>query len=252
MVFYFTATGNSLYVAKCLDGEAKSIAQIKGRNTFEDDSIGIVCPIYCGEIPKAVLEFIKNSVFKTSYLYLVLTYGMSESDCPEFTFNQCRKVGVEFDYIGCVKMVDNYLPAFDMNEQKQIDKEFPKQLEAIREDLESRKKFIPTATTESRKLHKRVATMNKIFPLANNGGFLKVTDKCVGCGICRKVCPIGNIKIENGKAKRISKKCEFCLACIQHCPNGAISLKAEKNPRARYINENVTLNEIIKANNQHD
>lgn len=252
MVFYFTATGNSLYIAKCLDEEAKSIAQIKGRNTFEDDSIGIVCPIYCGEIPKAVLEFIKNSVFKASYLYLVLTCGMSESDCPEFTFNQCQKVGAAFDYIGCVKMVDNYLPAFDMSEQKQIDKEIPKQLEAIREDLESRKKFIPTATAEGRKLHKRVATMNKIFLLANNGGLLKITDKCVGCGICRKVCPIGNIKIENGKAKRISKKCEFCLACIQHCPNGAISLKAEKNPRARYINENVTLDEIIKANNQHD
>lgn len=93
MIFCFTAMGNSLYIAKCLDNHPMSIAQIKNAKTFEDDSIGIVCPVYCGKIPKTVFEFIKKSTFKTSYLYLVLTYGMSESDCPEFTFNQCKKQG---------------------------------------------------------------------------------------------------------------------------------------------------------------
>lgn len=250
MVFYFTATGNSLYVAKCLDNYPISIAQIKNAQAFEDDNIGIVCPVYCGEIPKTVFEFIKKSTFKTPYLYLVLTYGMSESDCPEFTFNQCEKQGVTIDYIGGVRMVDNYLPAFDMNEQKQMNKNIPAQLEALEEDIRNRRKYIPVATDEGRKLHKRVAMMNKVFPSANNGSFLKITNKCVGCKICENVCPIGNITVENGHARRINKKCEFCLACIQLCPKGAISLKSERNPNARYINENISLDEIIKANRQ--
>ncbi len=177
MVFYFTATGNSLYVAKQFDDNPISIVKTQKNATYLDESIGIICPTYCGEIPKIVFNFIKNSKFNTPYLYLILTYGMSESDCPEFTYNQCKKVGVTFDYISFVKMVDNYLPAFDMADEKKIDKEIPSQIERIKREIESYKKDIPVANDEGRKLHKRVATMNKIFPTMNNGRSGK-NEKC--------------------------------------------------------------------------
>ena len=55
MVFYFTATGNSLYVAKCIDKYPVSIPQaIKNSSIYSDNQIGIVCPVYCGEIPNTV------------------------------------------------------------------------------------------------------------------------------------------------------------------------------------------------------
>ena len=250
MIFYFTATGNSLYIAKQLDENPISIPQVKNGSVFKSDSIGIVCPIYCGEIPKIVVNFIKNSKFETNYLFLILTYGMDESDCAEFTFKQCEKQGVHFDYITCIKMVDNYLPAFDMMDEKQLDKKIPEQLSAVITDINNKKTGFPTATDAGRKLHKRVALMNKLYPSANNGGALVITDKCVGCSICQKVCPIGNIAVSNGLAKRLNKKCEFCLACIHNCPNNAIALKRERNPNERYRNENITLDEIINANNQ--
>ncbi len=252
MVFYFTATGNSLYVAKQFDDNPISIVKTQKNATYKDENIGIICPTYCGEIPKIVFNFIKNSKFNTPYLYLILTYGMSESDCPEFTYDQCKKVSVTFDYISFVKMVDNYLPAFDMAKEKKIDKDIPSQIERIRREIESRKKDIPVANDEGRKLHKQVTLMNKLFPAANNGSFLKITDKCNGCGICAKVCPLDNFEITNGKAKRIKKKCEFCLACIHHCPNKAISLKPDKNPNERYINKYISLDEIIKSNCQEE
>lgn len=46
MVFYFTATGNSLYVAKQLDDELLSIPQElnKTDRRYKADKIGIVCP----------------------------------------------------------------------------------------------------------------------------------------------------------------------------------------------------------------
>ena len=37
------------------------------------DRIGIVCPVYCGEIPNTVKEFLKESKFDTKYMYLILT-----------------------------------------------------------------------------------------------------------------------------------------------------------------------------------
>ena len=56
MVFYFTGTGNSLYVAKQLDTDFISIPQIIHNTnlTFEADSIGVVCPIYGHEVPNMV------------------------------------------------------------------------------------------------------------------------------------------------------------------------------------------------------
>lgn len=62
MVFYFTATGNSLYVAKQLDENPVSIPQMLKHNNlnFSDESVGIVFPIYAGRAPKIVLDFLKR------------------------------------------------------------------------------------------------------------------------------------------------------------------------------------------------
>ncbi|MDR1940632.1 MAG: EFR1 family ferrodoxin [Clostridiales bacterium] len=252
MVLYFTAMGNSLYVAKRLDEKPISIPQIinGGSPEFKASAIGVVFPIYCAEPPKSVKEFLKKAAFQTDYLYFVMTYGKHDCDCPEWTARFCEKSERKPDYIATVKMVDNYLPAFDMNEQTAIDKNVDGQLSAIIKAVSERQKGVPIATKNGVKLHKLVALMNRIMPGFNNGKRLKMlNDKCTGCGICTKVCPVGNIKIENdGKAKRKERVCEFCLACIQLCPRKAIGIKPDKNKNARYKNPNITLEEIIEAN----
>ncbi len=46
---FFTATGNSLYVAKRIGGELYSIPQLLKNNNYiiEDESVGFVFPCYC-------------------------------------------------------------------------------------------------------------------------------------------------------------------------------------------------------------
>lgn len=77
MIFYFTATGNSLYVAKQMDDNRISIAQAihDQKKIYTADKIGIVCPIFGHEMPELVKEFLKVSRFKTDYFYILLTYG---------------------------------------------------------------------------------------------------------------------------------------------------------------------------------
>ncbi|MBQ7688980.1 MAG: EFR1 family ferrodoxin [Clostridia bacterium] len=251
MVFYFTATGNSLYVAKQFDPDAVSIPQVKEKApVYSADAIGIVCPVYCGEPPTIVLDFMKRATFDTPYLYMVLTYGKDVSDAPEFTKAQLAALGIDVKYIGTVHMVDNYLPVFDMDAQKDMDKHIDAQLEAVKADIAARKEYVPAASCRAKKLHKSAAVMNRLMPSMNNGSALRVTEDCYGCGICTQVCPIGNLKLKNGKSERIEKTCLFCLACIHACPGNAIRLKKEKNPNARYRNEHVSLSELIEANNQ--
>ena len=125
MIFYFTGTGNSLYAAKQLDPELISIPQAIHRDQliFEADSIGIVCPVYGHEMPAMVKEFLKKAEFRTDYFYLVLTYGNIHGGAAELAEQELKSDGKRADYINTLKMVDNFLPGFDMKEQIAIDPE---------------------------------------------------------------------------------------------------------------------------------
>lgn len=49
------------------------------------------------------------------------------------------------------------------------------------------------------------------------------TAKCNHCGTCKTVCPMNNIRLENG-APIAGAKCTMCYRCISLCPNKAITL----------------------------
>ena len=49
-------------------------------------------------------------------------------------------------------------------------------------------------------------------------------NKCIGCGACASICPVGAITLKNGKATIDKKKCIKCGACQNYCPVGAIDI----------------------------
>ncbi|AJH00594.1 hypothetical protein LF65_04049 [Clostridium beijerinckii] len=59
-ILYFTATGNSLYIAKSLGSDYYSIPKLikEGKYDLEDEKIGVIFPIYGGGVPKIVEEFL--------------------------------------------------------------------------------------------------------------------------------------------------------------------------------------------------
>ena len=156
-------------------------------------------------------------------MYLILTYGNSASDCTEFTYNEFKALGINFDYIDTVHCVDNYLPVFDMAEEKKIDKDTDVQIAHIIKNIRLMKKGVPTATDADRKLHKQVATLNKIIPSFNNGKMIKITDKCIGCKKCIKELGCPAIVLNNGNVCIDSSMCTGCGLCSQVCPVTAIT-----------------------------
>ena len=50
-------------------------------------------------------------------------------------------------------------------------------------------------------------------------------NECVGCGVCRDICPAKAIKIKNGKAVIDRSACIRCFCCQEFCPKGAMKVK---------------------------
>ncbi len=256
MLFYFTATGNSLYAAKQFDTELISIPQElkKPDRQYKADSIGIVCPLYELDMPQVIKDFIKNSEFETDYFYIVITYGCHHGGVAERVQTYLESIGKRADYINTVIMLDNALPVFDMEEQRKLDpeKRVDEHLAAIKADIDSRKREIQFASQGEKDFYQGFVNMIK-----ENGPMLtlplyRVTEDCVGCGICSQVCPMGCVSVKNGRAEHEYTNCVSCMACIHACPQKAIRFATfkEVNPEHRYRNPNITLEDIIAANSR--
>ncbi len=250
-IFYFTSTGNCLDIAKRFpEAELFSIPKLLKTNNyqFQDQKIGFVFPCYFSGLPRPVKNFIENSVLKSEYFFAVITCGNITASANSLLQKSASKSGFKFDYINEIKMVDNYIPMFDVHKElnaepgKKIDSSF----ESIQLDINQSRKMIMYKGMFAKIF---TAIMQKVYKghLDKADYKLSADDNCNSCGICAQVCPAGNIHVETKPV--YSHKCEECFACLHNCPQSAIHHKAEKGT-LRFRNKNVSLKEIISSNNQ--
>ena len=257
LVFFFSATGNSLYVAKSLaaeGGTALSIPQmLKEKDlNFEADEIGLVYPKY-REIPDIVKEFLTRAQFKCDYFFGVLTYGKHLRNDAQALVEALKVKKVKVAYVNGVKMADNRLQRFDMaQELKENDPtKIDAAIAAIVKDVDAHKQYLVEGEDGG---HHHGGGQNPgggaPHHFVKASEMFEITDACIGCGICEYVCPRGCFSVEGDRAKA-DGICERCLACAQACPQLAITpVEGDENPKARYRNPNVSLREIERANSQ--
>lgn len=235
LVFYFTATGNSLFVAKQLSDNPLSIAQELKKSNLEysADEIGFVFPDYAAAAPLIVRDFLCKARFKAKYMFSIITYGNASVNVSEWWNKYATEQGVSFNYIKPLLMVDNYLPVFDMNEQMRIDKHTDESLAAIISDISSQKQFIEPSEMGSFNEEMLDGMREYHFTMTSERLLKLDSDRCIECMTCAKVCPHGNFSL-TGNGLSFSGECEFCLACVHSCPQKALHLERERNKEARY------------------
>lgn len=238
-----------MYIAKKLGGELLSIPQLVKNNVYdiEDDSVGIVFPVFFATSPKTIREFLKKVNIKTDYLFLITSYGSDgDQNALKIMKETLNDRGINVNYTNSVLMIDNFLPVFDMAKEKEIKKDLDidTEIETIREDILAKRDYI-----FDKKHFTDVENIEEILETTMTEKYhIQVGDECNSCQICSKVCPRGNVTLTDEKPV-IGDNCDFCLGCVQHCKVHNLTINDELNPDERYRNPNIKISEIIKSNN---
>ena len=248
-IFYFTGTGNSLYVAKRLGGELYSIPQIlKGKNRiYEDEKIGIIFPTYGRSIPTIVKEFIEEITLKSPYIFAIMTCGNNSGDATKYFASFAKKHNIEVHYSNSIVMVGNHIPIVDIEEQKSLDKSIDENIDQLIKDVSNNRNYIKGGMIIDPILRNAIKIVSQVHPIDSPANF-SVNDSCIKCSTCIKVCPRANVSYNDSKQIVFGNHCESCLSCVNNCPKKAIQVKGDKNPNARFKNDHVSLKEIIDSN----
>ncbi len=247
MILYFSATGNSKYVASRIAGvvhdEIVAITDCITENSFifKDERIGIVTPTYFWGMPSIVNDFLKKAEFHTDYLYFVATYGTTPGAIRELAKEEIS--GCEVDAFYSVRMVDTYTPIFDIST--------PEKQNVFTKNTETEIKTIIQSINEKR-CNKRIMHSTPIFvvkaisqPIYNRRARLtsrlSVDENCIGCGLCAKKCPIQAIQMQEGKPVWVKEKCVMCLGCLHRCPKFSIQCGNKTRKHGQYTNPNVKI-----------
>ena len=68
-------------------------------------------------------------------------------------------------------------------------------------------------------------------------------NRCTNCGLCAKICPVNNIKIDKQRPVWLHH-CEQCLKCLQWCPGEAIQYGRKTVNWKRYRNPSINMMDI--------
>ncbi len=235
----------------------------------ENERLGFVFPVHGWRVPKLVREFISKMKIQREpsdasaenkakaddclknrpFAYCVCTAGDSIGLTIE-NLNEVISLNPSLQALGITEVSSSYslimpesyigLPFMDVDpKEREIRKKenAAQQLAVVCEEIFDRKEGIS----------RLVKGPIPWFFTKVVGGFFEnvlITDKrfhvekdrCVKCGICANVCPVGDIKGGHGEYPvwLHHKDCLTCFTCYHHCPHHAIEFGNQTQKKGQY------------------
>jgi ferredoxin len=260
-LFYYTGTGNSLWIARELakglgDARIYRMSRIPGEVISNRvDAVGIIFPVHIWGLPHRVIAFADALPKDRPRYHFAVAVNAGQVAA---TLLQLKKLvhakGLSLSAGFEIAMPSNYIPWGGPGpEEKRIGR-FDKARIKIGTIAAA------VAKREEQPVEKGPLWQNIVLTWIYRLSFSRVPvidksfwvdEKCNACGICKAICPCGNITLEAGKPIW-QHHCDQCLACIQWCPREAIQF-GKKTPRyERYHHPEVTLQEMIAVPAMHE
>ncbi len=243
MVLYFSGTGNSEHVAKrvadALDDALYSINGGIKKSSYPDVADAVVIfavPTYAWRIPRIVTKWIQDGfMFSGRKAYFLLTCGGGIGNAERYVRDLCTDRGMTF--MGCAEilMPENYIARYDCpseDESRKIVRAADKKVGEIAAMIKSGD-VLPAEDVSASDSIKSSIVNDVFYPLCVGSKKFFAKDACIGCGKCASLCPLNNIRLQDGHPVW-GNNCPHCMACICHCPAEAIEYGRISVGKRRY------------------
>ena len=246
ILYYFTGTGNSYAVARAVASACgatlQPIATLEGDGDIRPaaDAVGIVCPVYYGDLPAMVQRFVSRlRGLADRYVFAVCTYGGGSGGALRSFRALLADSGGRLAAFYGVHMPQNAF-AKPGERRERLYRRAKVMAHRIAVHVVARRRGVhasePLADWLQRPLYRLLrplyrrhlvtvasgdVTESNADLMARLDRSFRVTADCGGCGLCAVVCPADNIVMKLGRPVW-QGRCENCLACFNFCPQRAI------------------------------
>ena len=257
MIFYFSGTGNSHWVAKqiglAFNDQIISIAdELNTTNGLlrytlkENERVFFVFPVHSWGPAVLVKRFISRLSFDNyagQAIYAICTCGDNCGYTDRMLKKALSKRGLLLTKTYSIQMPNNYIlmKGFGVDDKDTETSKLtaaPKLLDEIITDIrtDQHKTFYITGSKPFLKSY-IIHPLFCSFVVGKNKFY--ATDACTSCGLCAKLCPTKTIVMQNGHPTW-KDTCIQCTACIHHCPVRAIEYGNITQNQGRYIHKEIS------------
>lgn len=250
MIFWFSGTGNSQWVAQNLastlndtlvDIAQATLDQQHDYSLKHGESIGFVFPTHSWGPPPIVCQFIKtlniSGYDSSTHCYMVTTCGDDTGLTVEILQKSLGDIHLNAAF--SIQMPNTYicLPGFDVDD---YDIEHRKltaaraRIEKVAMAIAERRNIIDVVRGSVPWLKSRVVRPIFVATLMSDRKFKCDTITCTHCGSCAKQCPVNNIIMGNDNTPQWQGNCTMCLRCLHMCPARAIDYGNATQKKGRY------------------
>ncbi len=245
MIFFFSGTGNSRYLAhdmaKRLDDTVVDVAmQIKaGKHPHfvSEKPLVFVSPVYAWRMPRVLERWIAACTFQgTDMAYFLLTCGDSIGAAAPYAAALAKKKNLAYMGTAQVIMPENYIAMFNPPPPEAdagMFKAARAQTSALCTRIAAHRPFDQLPITFLGHLCSDVVTPF-FYRFSVSARKFRVQGNCISCGACVSNCMLNNIQMKDGKPIW-GKHCTHCMACISKCPTEAIEYGKRTVGLRRYV-----------------
>ncbi|MBN2738125.1 MAG: EFR1 family ferrodoxin [Spirochaetales bacterium] len=284
-LYYFSGTGNSLFVAKELEKRIPNSVIIpivsvinKEKIKTEAQVLGIIFPCHALTVPLVVKQFIKKiDIQSTKYIFAIATrYGTAFRgfETIEYLLRKKHKRYLNSRFI--LNMCNNEAPRSQKGyivptkeDINLIEQNTIRKIEKISKIILNGESFsekdssvlvkIASNPLSSYFVEKLIVILMNFSEHIGGVNYFYHDNKCNGCGICEKVCLSGKIQLNrNEPVWKKDTLCYMCYACVNICPQMSIQVKNIPGVRSytvengRYPHPYASINDIISQKNHED
>lgn len=245
IMFYFSGTGNSRYVAELFSKNMGAACHsIEENLDFEsliraEDVVGFCYPVYFSGVPRIMREFAAQQMeaLEGKKVIIFCTQLWLSGDGSMKFAMLFPKNHIDVIYTAHFFMSNNMndLPLFPMASERRIAKS---QLR-VQAKMETVCRNIRGGIVKKRgfSIPARIVglfqftSVDAIERRANRA--VSIDSDCTKCGICVKICPMDNFSIDDAGVRH-NHNCTICYRCINACPEKAITVLLSGKIKKQY------------------